>query len=206
MIELADGTTNSGTIWAAVIASGAALVGAILSAMFAYLVTRRTVRAASKDAELTRSHERTMAAVERQQARMFETYLLVTRYVEDLRRVVGYSVDRDRYQTDPPEPEPDRDEISSDFDARVSLIGTPEVQQSIREFNRKVTSFRSARTIATRLEVTTEGAAGAPAIAAAHRANQAGLEALDAGTLVINQMRTDLTQLGAETEFPPAKR
>lgn len=208
MVELADGTTNAGAIWAAAIAGAAALVAAVLSAWFTYLVTARTVRAASEDAEKSRNHardlardehlhHRDMASIERGQARMFDAYLLIARYVEDCRRVVAYTIDQGRFQTDPPRSEPKRDEIDIALEAQVSLVGSAEVQQLLRDFNRKVTSYRfaigHAESLKDNMPYSPPGAVEDARIAR-NKADASGLEALNAGTRLIDQMRADLAE------------
>lgn len=217
MIELADGTTNTGTVWAASIAAAAALIGATLSAWLTYKVTARTVKAASEDAEENRNHAHTLAhkqhrhdqdlaSVERQQTRMFEAYLLIARYVEDWRRVVSYMLDEGLFGTDPPRPEPKRDEIDPALEAQVSLVGSAEAQKLLRDFNSKVMSYRFAVGHANSMKDTPQPwppGAVQDARDARVKAEEAGRQALDAGTVLIERMRADLAELGMRSRFLP---
>ncbi|MFC0436108.1 hypothetical protein [Kutzneria buriramensis] len=197
--------SDSVAVLTSVVGAGGALLGAALSAVVTYFVTRRAVRAAAAEADKTRAHERAQARTEREQARKLDTYLAVTRYVLDWQRQIGFAVDQATFQTDPPTPAPQQDSIDYTLEARAALIASGEVHGLLHEFNRLIvrygTAVGSARKMATFADAQVPDTK-VQAAQAQNEANDAGRAVLTAGDPLLARMRVELGDGGATSLAP----
>jgi hypothetical protein len=199
---LATLTANEATLWTVVAAAAGAILGAAISALVTYRVTKRTVDNSNAEALLQRSHEMQLADKEIQQQRLYNAYIDVMHFVTTSSNVVAWQL---REVTLPSGlPEPTQVFLDDRSLGAASLVSSGEVGVLVEVFTRQLGTHRvllGSSAVAFKRKQQNDLTGNDPgAQAELTRATEAligvGTKVLKIGDSLMEQMRRELGAIG----------
>lgn len=138
--------------WSAIIAGGAALVGAAMGSVATFLVTDRQVRSAEREGSRQRTydegerrkqreHELALAREEREQQRKRDAYLAVMQHLTWGQQYTRWRLGELRWRFSPPATEPVVPDLRGESEAIAALFTSETAADMVVEFNRRLFDF-----------------------------------------------------------------